>query len=1102
MQTDEFVVIDFMVQNKIRSGGSPPFLGLVPLEDSLYEKALELARTFLHRDYERIPILYHKYPYAAAWLIAKTLNVEYGDQDHAVYEHIESALRISLPAQGSARKTLFEAFSKVCIKLGLSVAYTDKFVDTYLSQAGVSFSQAHHIIEAFIRQERAFGPPPTDSTAILKRWEEDALYFLHPGIVRPRRALEVDETGYHALLFARIRNDTAFQSNIPFESAFAKLLEEAENAGRTDSRSRAGIVPKPRLLWINNSLVLLIPRQEGKLHVWLEGSSRSLRLRGGDEWVLPQPWPRQMSWKAGEHTGEISFLSGPEAFAIFDLTTGHLVRECLPADRSVEVDATNIVVISRTSFSISGQQAVNTQLESWISYTNLEARVTTLSIAGRQVTLNLRARRRISLETEPLIRGPKGGLLKPDAEFRIETGYALAERRWIRITLGEQVVGKELDFSVEGISHFCLEDAINDYPELKSLPPSKFRIELMAPEVRDVSPSSATAGLSFGGWIWLSYTSTLNCRVFYSVTSPTNLSLDHCKHIVLDNSKNVCLDPAGGYDSGLITFEIDGEQVAFKWPWPDVSVTRVRGDGSNSYLPYGSKILIGDEDRFDSIVISCPDQTAQLSVRGKIELNPFYRGMRRSLSLRELATASSDDRIILIKSDGTELLLLLVVSKTSPEKFRIRDSINGSVVNFRLPQMVDAIQLEIEDELGTLSTAELALSHHPVSRRTPEWLKGEISEENATEVTLEIDHSQYDGRYSLAKILVRQIGKEAWHPLRAQRGDLYAFCLGGSLGEDHDPLTATELALRYKVTYKWLSDCYAQSSWDAIGKPLMGRWEALARQLFDRPSGKKELVANATLPSSEYVSDTWIPLAHPIQVIKDMYSCAPEEFSPLDVGEKPGDADLGFLYQISSSQIRNLYQTGYLHQAVIASFSNFAQAHATGERLQGFNISGYFHFLQDQSFDNDPTAGWFWNTKPFLGPAHWRNAHLRFVERLEDFDFFASVEPEEGNNSKRELSLQRFMFECWNIAEIKPPVPKRHISDEEQNAIDIWAFAALSEIARACRFGSMQNLLENLSPRLNGGPRRILSDISLLIRLAPEAFAFFMLAWHMAKERA
>ena len=83
MQTDEFVVIDFMVQNKIRSGGSPPFLGLVPLEDSLYEKALELARTFLHRDYERIPILYHKYPYAAAWLIAKTLNVEYGDQDHA-----------------------------------------------------------------------------------------------------------------------------------------------------------------------------------------------------------------------------------------------------------------------------------------------------------------------------------------------------------------------------------------------------------------------------------------------------------------------------------------------------------------------------------------------------------------------------------------------------------------------------------------------------------------------------------------------------------------------------------------------------------------------------------------------------------------------------------------------------------------------------------------------------------------------------------------------------------------------------------------------------------------------------------------------------------
>jgi hypothetical protein len=1101
-RTNDFVIIDFMVQNKIRSGGSPPFLGLVPVEESLYEKALINARNFLRRDHNRIRDLFHKYPYAAAWLIAKTLNIEYGDHDHAVYEHIEKALGVSLPAQGPARKTLFEAFSKVCIKLGLPVAYTDKFVDTYMSQAGVSISQAHHVIEAFIRQERAFGPPPIDSTAILNRWEDDALYFLHPGIVRPRRALEVDETGYHALLFARIRNDANFQSEIPFETEFSKLLEEAEKAGPSYSRTGSEVVPKPRLLWLNNSLVLLVPRQEGKLQLWLDGSSRTLRFRGGDEWVLPQPWPRQLSWKAGEHRGEISFLDDTEAFAIFDLTTGHLIRECSHADRSVEVDATNVVVISRTNFSISGQPAVNTQLESWISYTNLEDRVTGLSIAGREVSLHLRARRRISLEIEPLIRGSKGGLLNLGAEFRIETGRLLAEKRWIRITIGEHVIGRKLGFSEEGVTHFCLDDVVDEHPELKSLSPSRLRIELMAPDVKDVSPSSGTAGLTFGGWIWPSYSGTLNCRVFHSSTPPINLSIDHCKHIVLDDAKNVCLDPIGGYDFALLTFEIGGEQVAFKWPWPDVSVSRIRGDGSNSYLPYGSKIIIGDEDRFDSIIISCPDQTAQLSVRGKVEQNPFYRGMRRSLSLRELATVSSDDRVLLRKSDGTELLLFQVVSKTSPEKFSIRDSKSGIAVKFQLPQMVDAIQLEIEDELGTLSTAELALSHYPVDNPTPAWLKGGISEADATEVTLEIDRSQYEGRYSLARILVRQIGKDSWHPLRAQRGDLYAFCLKGSLSEDFELLSTSELALRYKTTYKWLSDCYAQASWDAIGKPLMARWEFLSRRLFDRPSGKKELVASAILPSSEYVSDTWIPLVHPVQIIEDMYSCDPESFSPLDVSENPGEQELSFVDKISSTQIRNLFQTGHLHQSVVVGFSNFAQAHATGEKLEGFNISGYFHFLQDPSFDNDPTAGWFWNAKPLLGPAHWRNAHLRFVERLEDFDFFTGDELEEGNNSARELSLQRFMNECWNVAEIKPPVPKRHVTDEEQNSIDVWAFAALSEIARASRFGSMRELLENLSPRLGAGHRRLLGDVSLLIRLAPEAFAFFMLAWHMAKERA
>lgn len=1090
------VSIDFMVQNKIRSGESPPFLGLIPFEESRYQETVTRAQSFLNGEHSRVGDFFRSYPYVAAWLISKTLNTEYGEQDHAVYEHIERLLKISLPAQGSVRKRLHDAFFEVCVKLGLSVAHTGRFVDTYMSQAGVPVSQIRHVIEAFIRQERAFGLPPAESTAALNRWEDDALQFLNPNIVRSRRTLEVDETGYHARLFARMRNDSNAHFDHPFEKEFKKRLEESDETGRYFSRTGREPAPNPKFLWSNNSLALLVPRQEGKLHLWLDGDSLKFRLRGGDEWVLPQPWPQQLFWAAGEYSGEISFLSAPEAFAVFDVMTGRLICECTSADRCVDVDATNVVVVSRARFSVSGQPAFNAQSESYVLYTTLASRETQLLISDRQVNLKRRTRRRISLETEPLIRGPKGRLLNLEAEFYIETGRSLAEKRWIRITIGTQIIGKEINFSDDGVSYFCLEDLVDNYPELKSLSPSKLKIELMPPKAKD---SSGVAVLSFSEWIWPSYTA-VNQTVLHSHTAPNNLSLDRCEHILLDDNRNICLDRRGGYDFACLTFEIEGEYVTFKWLWPDVSVNRLKGDGSHSYLAYESKIIIGDENRFESIVISCPNEQANLSVRGNVEQAPFYRGMRKNIPLRELAKASRDDRVLLIKPDGTELLLFQVVSKTSPQKFSIRNSRRGVIVEFQLPQMIDAVQLDIEDACGVSCTAGLALGRFPVNSPIPIWLKGEILDADATKVTLEIDQSQYEGRDSLAKILVRQIGQQTWHPLRTPRGDHYAFCLKGLLGADDELLSTSDIALIYKTTYKWLSDCYAQESWDTMGKFLMSRWEALARRLLDQPFGHKELIANAISPNSDDVSGTWIPLVHPIQIIQDIYSCAPENFSPLEISEKPGERELSFIAKISSIQIRGLYQAGVLHAVVPPSFANCKQADENDEKLKGFSIGRYFEFLQ--YLDKDPTAGWFWNAKPLLGPAHWRNVHLRFVERLENFAFFTDDAPEEGDNSARELSLQRFIKECWDRAEVKPPVPKRQVMDEEQNSIDVWAFAALSEIARASRFCVMHEFLEDLSPRLDGGSRRILGDVSLLIRLAPEAFAFFMLAWHIAKERS
>jgi hypothetical protein len=232
-----------------------------------------------------------------------------------------------------------------------------------------------------------------------------------------------------------------------------------------------------------------------------------------------------------------------------------------------------------------------------------------------------------------------------------------------------------------------------------------------------------------------------------------------------------------------------------------------------------------------------------------------------------------------------------------------------------------------------------------------------------------------------------------------------------------------------------------------------------------------------------------------------MYSVSSWNFASLDIGDNPGDTVLASLDRFTNQQIRDVFRSGFLHVVILTSFDNFKEAEARGEKLRNFDINTYFSLLESPTVDNDLTAGYFWSEKPLLGPDHWRYVHVCFTERLSESNLFCDGDPDEGDNANRKLSLQKFMTVCFKAAEVIPPVPKRAIHDVSPDRVDVWFFAALSEVARASRFGEMKSFLESISYKLESTPQRVLGDISLLLRLAPEAFAFFMLVWEIAKER-
>lgn len=1090
---------DFLLSQSLRSQNSPPFIGLVPLKSTFQEGAVEKTRAFLGGSASRLPKLFQSFPYVAAWCVTHALSDAYGEADHGIYRHIEEVLGISLETQQS-RHMLFEGFCHVCDKLGLPSRGFDRMVDVYLLHAGVPVAQLPTIIEAFLRQEAAFGPPPVESTVLLNRWEDDSLEFVHPSITTPRRAILWDETAWHATLFARVREaTTSFQPIMQFEERFAEVLAQRLNGrGNGASQSAQGLmpVPKPRLMWRDGGLSLRLPRAEGRIQIWQDHETRPLRLRGGDDWMLPQPWPKHMRWQIGTQGGELIFLFASTGFAIFDRATGYLVRDSEGARRELEVDAADAVILSRSSFSILGEAALEAGAHGFVGFAQLGSVPVRLTASDGETTLRARPRRRLMLRDGAVVGGPQGPLYGSSAQLSVETGLGRTEKRSLRLIVAARTADVEIEI-VNGFGESCLAHLLKFLPEIGGADPLRIRVELLAPA--DGASPLRSAGISLEAWVWPGFRAS-NGLVFNSERPPVNLMVEQSRYAGRDDSGQLCMDPAGGYISARAVFEIAGKFVPFDLPWPDVTVMRQRSDGTPVGLPTGTRLSIGEENRFDTITIRCPDENASLIVRGRQERRPFVHGLTRNIALRDLLLPASDDKVVLRRGSGAEVLLFEIVPSLAPVALQFLPASAAVRLHLRLSQPIDAIALEIEDELGAVEMVEVCLGRRPVSSRQPSWLAACLINNDPKQIEITIGLDDFTAGISLARLLVRPDGqsdeKSAWRPLRNSRGDAFALSL-------QNPGTETQVSIeriqrRFEMLSQWLADCFAPECWSQIERVLVPRWRTVGRALSELPLGRASLMIAAAVPSPEHTAASWVPIAHPIQLVSDLYGGPVETFAALAASSDPGVVEMSALFTLTTARLRD---HSHLHPTVFLAFRNRIAAVQSGQPLAGFEPKLFFKNIP--LVDSDPSAGWFWRGATLLGPDHWRAAFLRFTERLETAGLFTTDEADDRPNSRRQEGLQRLIHAAWTIApaDLRPPAPLRSSEAEEESSIDVWAASTLSAYAKASRTGEVPEFLSALRQQLKWSEADLLTSLALLLRLAPELFAYFLLMWQIAKDR-
>lgn len=1079
---------DFLLYQQMKRVEAPPFLGLLSLSDRSREEALSRVRSFLGGKAQAIPGLFQAHGYLAGWAVAHALNDNYGGNDLRIYAHLEDVLGVQMRTP-AVREALHRSFLALSDRLGLPSRGLDRMVDLYLLHAGVPRAHLQQLIEAFQRQHDLFGAPPVDSSTLLNRWEDDSLDFLHPAVITPRRAILWDETAWHARLYARVvANPTGFVAQSPFESFFAECFAKA---GKERARgASAALPPRPRLVWGADGLALRLPRATGRIAVQLDGADRPLRLKGGEDWALEQPWPRRMTGQIDGMPFALEFLADDSRFAVFDLTAGLFLRESAAnGPRDLMLDTSEALVVARRPFVLDNLEALPLGDGCYLQRVALDQRPKELRI-GRQVfALSTRPRRRLGLSGAEIANGQQGRLFGPDAVIRVETGLPATETRRLRLTAAG--VETMIDIPVnEGVGERALAACLP--PGLPS-GPVRLRLELLAPD-----KEARSAGISLSAFVWPGFEESQGLDLICSA-APANFLPSHSQHVTTFE-RGLQLDPKGGYSHATAAFGIEGEVVAFRLPWPDISLQRMRSDGVVSLVPLGTRIGVGVEDRFGHVSIRCADRGAALRVGSRFEAQPFALGMTRNIAISELVGQNA--AVVLRRSNGAELVLFEIVDALQPTRFDLRPSRLGLQATFAIGVAIDAVAVEAEDELGNRSSYEIALVRRPVQEAAPEWLNAELSGSDAREVTLTVALQPANQGLMIGRVLVRPDGVNAdhgWRPLRNGRGDTYGLPLVLTHSLPDAPVDFIQT--RFETLSRWLSDCYSLDCWldHGLERGLLTRWRSLGRVVASLPLGSGMLMRAALLPAPADTSPSWVPMVHPVEIDPGLYSTVPTAFDAL-----ADQADDGLRAGAKMSALsRERLREGLLHPQALIAFANAAQAERNSETvLAGFRPESFFKLFAP--LDTDAAAGWFWHGTPILGPAHLRAAQLRMLERFEVARMSFDSQGEGAGNSRRADALSTLVAQALaqTPPERRPPMPKRQLEDDRPPVIDLAVAATLSEFARASRAGSGGQFIATLARSLDWRESDVLASIGFLLRLAPELFFYFLLVWQLAKVRA
>lgn len=1061
--------LDYMVMRSQLRADASPFLGL-----ALGVGKLPEAKDALYALSDwRLEILVKKFGYAVSWAICATLSEHYGEDGNAkVWPLIEDLFGKKLRFS-EERQLLNQAFRRSCQKLGLASDGFDRSVQAFQIHAGVSRSQLHHLARVFIAQERSIGLPDQHDIVLLNRWEDDALHFLGSGVNVLQRPILMDHSAWMASAYVDWRRDqNALLEKSSYLKYFGDQLQKVfDGAGGAVTR----IAPVPRLVWEAGRPQLLIPGQQQRYKLFLDGQMH--RVRAGRLWPLPFPLPAEVSWQ-GDGSGCIRLFETSD-FVLFDSNTGRqveLTSRIIGDETRLSGVVATATVVAKESFFVNGEPSRETALDLYSANVDLRSGKLVLARGSKNWTLSGVRRPQISIHGQPIAKGLGGpNLWGPEAEVELDfgssellAGHTDGKQRlaFIRIEAQGEATDMEIEADGRGIAAVNIAKIVAATGLAPDSDPQALSLTLLRTNAE--STERVVTRFKRKLIVWPGFQAQEGVLI-KSEKPPRNFIEAEANYVVRDASGFLCLERGGGYIEGRVAFSIGGAVSLFTVRAKVLSGVLERIDGTVIPWKLGGVIIKGSATKSDALVLTSPDERASLKIGSRIIFDPFREGPTYAVPI---STLDGGD-IVHVSKAGAPTLIATVEGASKPSNIVVRSWAGGTRVSFSMPFNVGGIIVMLKTEDGRHDQSEVSFDHLPAAHSCQFWLLA--PKVDGRKVEFELNGASLKG-LSMISLRTRSLGKDDWTQLSNPRNDLYAFPLvAGAAAEP----TASALC-RLET---WLSRCYAPDVWDeGLGKALEARWSALVHQVSLLPGGIERLL----LLSLQDDEPDWLPMLHVIQEIPTLFASPSIKFHAFS-NSNGSDRVLRVIADATSRRLRDLD----INPMAMLAFPNAKRADMAGEKLRSFRPSSLpviFSTMVEKPHE--------WLAKDALGPDHaWTGLNL-MRDRIETHEVLGAGEAD-ARMSLRSANLNRVA-----VALREPVFSNLCLSQQDENDGSVHLIEqALASFASRSREGpdAVEAMLDRVSKKTGLSKSKILASVGEMIRLGREVFIFHLISAEIEK---